>query len=270
MQSEACRAEGKADYATARAVCLNLTDAALRSACFADAKTAREEAAEECREERGARRELCAELGGGPYDPPFDPAEHDADFASPAHENPYFPLTVGDHWELAGEDETIVIDVLDETKLVDGVTCVVVRDRAERDGFVLEDTDDWMAQAKDGAVHYCGEISQSFELFPGDDPFVPELVSVDGSWKAADRTFKRDKECRRGVAMSNCQPMCGTPQGPRPRRSPPSWSSTKSRPALAAGTCTPRAPDGASGKPSKAPINQPTASAPDRGAFPRR
>jgi hypothetical protein len=184
VQSEACRAESKADSATARAVCLTLTDAADRAACFGDAKSARDEASAECRDQRSARRDLCEELGGGPYDPPFDPADHDTDFASPAHENPYFPLAIGDRWEFAGEDEAIEIEVQDETKLIDGVTCVVVRDRASLDGVVVEDTDVLFAHAKDGAVHYCGEISQSLELFPGDEPLEPELVSIDGSWKA--------------------------------------------------------------------------------------
>jgi hypothetical protein len=180
-QGAACRSAVQADYAGARAICLNRTDAAERSACFAAAREERSEASAECREQRSARRDLCEELGGGPYDPPFDPAAFETVFASP---NPYFPLSVGDRWSYAGEDETIEIEVRDETKAIEGVTCIVVVDRAEEEGQLVEDTDDWFAQAKDGAVHYCGEISRNFELFPGDDPLLPELVDVDGSWKA--------------------------------------------------------------------------------------
>ncbi len=74
--------------------------------------------------------------------------------------------------------------MLDETKLIDGVTCIVVNDVVAEDGELIEDTDDWFAQHVDGTVHYCGEIARDFETFDGDDPEEPELVSIDGSFKA--------------------------------------------------------------------------------------
>jgi hypothetical protein len=183
-QLEACKSDVKEGYATAKATCLNLGDDAARSACFDAAKSDREEGSQECREQRSARRDLCSELGGGRYDPSFDPADFDTDFANPPNPNPYFPLKIGDTWEYAGEDEQIGIEVLAETKLIEGVRCVVVRDRAEQGGVIVEDTDDWFGQRKDGTIDYCGEISQNFELFPGDEPLLPELVDVEGSWKA--------------------------------------------------------------------------------------
>jgi hypothetical protein len=76
-----------------------------------------------------------------------------------------------------------VIDVLDKTKLIDGVTCLVVQDRVSKNGELIEDTDDWFAQAKNGDVYYCGEEVKDFESFDGDDPRSPELVSIDGSFK---------------------------------------------------------------------------------------
>jgi hypothetical protein len=183
-QLEACRSEVKADSAIARAVCLNEPDAAAREACFDAAKEERQDAGEECREQRSARRDLCEELGGGPYAPSFDPADFDDDFASPAHPNPWFPVRVGHTWTYAGGDETIEIEVLGETKQIEGVPCVVVRDRALVAGAVVEDTDDWFGLRLDGTVDYCGEISQTLELFPGDAPAEPELVTLEGSWKA--------------------------------------------------------------------------------------
>ena len=33
-------------------------------------------------------------------------------------------------------------------------------------------------------VWYCGEIARNYETFEGDDPEDPELVDIDGSWKA--------------------------------------------------------------------------------------
>ena len=52
----------------------------------------------------------------------------------------------------------------------EGVTCIVVNDVVSVDGVPLEDTDDWLAQRKDGTVDYCGESVQDFETFEGDDP----------------------------------------------------------------------------------------------------
>jgi hypothetical protein len=52
------------------------------------------------------------------------------------------------------------------------------------DGDLVEDTDDWFAQAKDGNVWYCGEEVKDYETFEGDRPETPELVSIDGSFKA--------------------------------------------------------------------------------------
>jgi hypothetical protein len=74
--------------------------------------------------------------------------------------------------------------VLDETKLIDGVTCLVVRDVVEVDNELLEDTDDWFAQDTDGNVWYCGEEVKDYEWFDGDEPPLPELISDDGSFKA--------------------------------------------------------------------------------------
>ena len=71
-----------------------------------------------------------------------------------------------------------------KTKLIEGVTCVVVNDLVEEDGVPIENTDDWYAQDALGNVWYCGEIAKNFEIFEGDDPEEAELVDIDGSWKA--------------------------------------------------------------------------------------
>jgi hypothetical protein len=52
------------------------------------------------------------------------------------------------------------------------------------EGVVVEVTDDWYAQDIDGNVWYCGEISENYEAFDGDLTTGPELVDIDGSWKA--------------------------------------------------------------------------------------
>ncbi|MGH8659698.1 MAG: hypothetical protein ACREV4_14805 [Gammaproteobacteria bacterium] len=58
------------------------------------------------------------------------------------------------------------------------------RDQVFKDGDLVEDTDDWFVPAKNGNTWYCGEEVKDFESFDGDDPRLPELVSIDGSFKA--------------------------------------------------------------------------------------
>ena len=79
--------------------------------------------------------------------------------------------------------ETNTIVALDETKLIEGVTCIVLNDKRYEDGLLVEDTDDWYGQRKDGTVEFCGEAVSNFETFPGDNPARPERVNTDGQWK---------------------------------------------------------------------------------------
>lgn len=183
-QRLACESEVKDDAFTAQAICLNVGDEDEREDCFAEAKEDARDAREECGEQLAARRELCEALGEDRYDPDFDPADFDADFTNLTHPNPWFPLAIGNRWVYEGGDETVTVEVLAETKSIEGVTCIVVNDRVEQDGEVTEDTDDWFGQRKDGTVDYCGEISQELETFGGDAPELPELVSIEGSFKA--------------------------------------------------------------------------------------
>jgi hypothetical protein len=59
----------------------------------------------------------------------------------------------------------------------------VVNDLVFQDGDLVEDTDDWFAQATDENVWYCGEEVKDYESFDGDVPMRPELVSISGSFK---------------------------------------------------------------------------------------
>lgn len=183
-QFEACKNDINDNFFTASALCINVLDKQEQKKCFAEAKTARDEEGRSCSKKRAAREDLCAAIGEGPYDPNFDPALFDSDFRHITHLNPYAPLTIGNRWEYVDGQEHVTIEVLDKTKLIEGVTCIVSHDRAEEDGKVIEDTDDWFGQRKDGTVDYCGESTASFETFPGDVPEEPELVEIEGSWKA--------------------------------------------------------------------------------------
>lgn len=182
----ACHFEVEDDFWEARGICRNESDPVERQECFDEASDERADARQECGEQWAARRELCDALGEAPYDPPFDPADFETDFDDLTNPNPYFPLAVGNSWvyeEGDGEASTVV-EVLDKTKLIEGVTCIVVNDVEAEDGRVTEDTNDWFAHAIAGDIHYCGEISQELEFFDGDDPEEAELVEIEGSWKA--------------------------------------------------------------------------------------
>ncbi|MDQ3831666.1 MAG: hypothetical protein M3361_20700 [Candidatus Tectomicrobia bacterium] len=179
----ACQSEVRDDFFIAKATCISVSDDVERAQCFADARASRRESKELCREQRTGRLDACKSLGEGRYDPDFDPANFD-DPRNPTNPNPYFPLGIGNQWEYRGGAETNTVQVLNQTKAIAGVTCIVVRDKVFNDGDLAESTDDWFAPAKDGTVWYCGEEVKNFESFEGDDPRRPELVSIDGSFKA--------------------------------------------------------------------------------------
>jgi len=94
-------------------------------------------------------------------------------------DHPFFPFTPGSTWSYRGEEdgevEIIEVMVLDETRVVAGITAVVVRDTVTLDGELVEDTFDWYAQDADGNVWYLGEDSKEYEN--------GEVVSTAGSWE---------------------------------------------------------------------------------------
>ena len=184
LQLEACRHEVEDDYLVARAICINVSDGEERAECAGDARADRREERQVCREQRIARGELCDGIGEARYEPDFDPELFDDDFSNLTNPNPYFPLGIGNLSVFESEDETTTIEVLNKTKLIDGVTCIVVNDVVEEDGDLIEDTDDWFGQRKDGTIDYCGETVRDFEYFEGDNPREPELVETDGAFKA--------------------------------------------------------------------------------------
>lgn len=93
--------------------------------------------------------------------------------------NPFFPLVVGTTKTFEAQTsagvETTIVEVLNQTKVVNGVTAIVVRDRVSLGGSVIEDTYDWYAQDAAGNVWYLGEDSK--EMQNG------RVVSTDGSWE---------------------------------------------------------------------------------------
>ena len=183
-QLTACGGEVTDEYSTATAICINESNPADRTLCNRDAATARDEKSRLCQDQFDARRAVCARLGEGRYDPDFDQANFIRDFRHPGVSNPYLPLAIGNTWDYTSQSETDHIEVLGDTKLIDDVTCLVVRDQVSVDGRLTEDTDDWFALAKsNGDVWYCGEEVKDYETFTGDRPQNLELVAIDGSFK---------------------------------------------------------------------------------------
>jgi hypothetical protein len=177
----ACKNSVSDEFQLAKAICLNIGDDDERDTCEDAAQQARNDGNSECRDQRDARDDVCDLLGEGRYDPDFNPDLFTDPFANT---NVYFPLAVGNTRGYFGGGETVSIEVLDQTKSIAGVTCGVVHDQVTVAGFIIEDTNDWFAQAKDGTVWYCGEETKEYETFDGDNPIVPELVNIDGSFKA--------------------------------------------------------------------------------------
>jgi hypothetical protein len=122
---------------------------------------------------------LLVACGDDPTQPDYDPQLDPADFV-PQVTNQFFPLVPGTTCSYEGEaedgTETTVVEVLDETRIILGITATVVRDRVFLDGELIEDTFDWFAQQNTGDVWYLGEDSKEIEN--------GEVVSTEGSWEA--------------------------------------------------------------------------------------
>ena len=172
------------DFWVASARCINEAEQADRNQCNKAAAQERSDGNQLCRDQLDTRLAACGVIGEGRYDPEFDAQFFDSDFTRLTRPNPYFPLRIGNRWVYKSADELNTVEVLNQTKLIDEVRCIVVADQVFRNGELVEDTDDWYAQAKDGNVWYCGEEVKDYESFNGDVPKLPELVSIDGSFKA--------------------------------------------------------------------------------------
>ena len=95
--------------------------------------------------------------------------------------NPYFPLPPGTSFIYRGESEGVptrnVTYVTYDTKVITGVTTIVVHDQAFDQGVLVEDTFDWYAQDVDGNVWYFGEDTKELDE-------NGNVISTEGSWEA--------------------------------------------------------------------------------------
>ena len=120
---------------------------------------------------------------GGTYDNFYKDLEYEPDI-DPANfvdtiDNPWFPATPGKKYIYEGQTEDglerIEVYNTNETRIVMGVTCTVIRDTVSIGGELFEDTYDWFAQDIYGNVWYFGEDSKEFDDGEWD---------YSGSWEA--------------------------------------------------------------------------------------
>lgn len=114
--------------------------------------------------------------------PPTHPSA--AHFTHGRVDNPWFPLKPGTRYVYRGtEDHGEIRDVLiatHHTRVVDGVTCRVVFDRAWRNGHLTERTHDFYAQTRGGTVWYFGEHTATLDRHG-------HVTSRDGSFMSGQR-----------------------------------------------------------------------------------
>jgi hypothetical protein len=116
--------------------------------------------------------------------------------------NSLFPQTPGTTRSYTADTpdgvERIVIEVLNDTRVVMGVTCRVVRDRVFLDGVLIEDTLDFFAQDDDGNVWYLGEEVDNYNY---DDSGNLIDVTHEGAWEAGKDVAGRGVAARPGHVM---------------------------------------------------------------------
>ena len=109
------------------------------------------------------------------YRPSIDPANF-----STTIDNRYLAFATGTTFVYEGtrdgQAQRDVVTITDKTKVIMGVTCVVVTDVATHDGALLEKTEDWYAQDRAGNVWYFGEATATYDAQGNVD-------STEGSWQ---------------------------------------------------------------------------------------
>ena len=96
-------------------------------------------------------------------------------------DNRFFPLLPGTTFTYEGTEDgeklLETFEVTTETKVVDGVTCVVIRDNLKVAGVLEERTIDWYAQDRDGNVWYFGEDTATLDE-------QGNVTGTSGTWTA--------------------------------------------------------------------------------------
>lgn len=100
----------------------------------------------------------------------------------PTGKNPYFSLMPGTMAIFKGEDATLTITVLDETKVVDGVTTRIIEEREEEHGKPIEISRNFFAiDSKTSDIYYFGEEVDIYKDGKIDHHEGAWLSGVDGA-----------------------------------------------------------------------------------------
>ena len=192
IMAQSCSAEASEEEQALVAQCLNLSTDEARRQCQTDARLARREASDLCREQLDARKDTCELLDEARYD--VEPLSNPAlSFVDPGTigvsnaPNPFVSLEAGQTQVIRGEanfEEISVIHVTGDTRMILGQPCRVIADVKVTAGntgggvaySAVEVTDDWVAQERSGDLYYCGELSRNFEN--------AILRDLDGSFEA--------------------------------------------------------------------------------------
>jgi len=156
-----CLLQAKTDYQLTLGKCVNLTDSAERRAGLRQAAADYKAAVARCKEQYAVRKEICARLGGAPYDPLIN----SNNFVGHIN-NPFFPLTPGTTYYYLGrtvqgvQSRSNVVSVTYNTAVILGVTCVEVHSLVYVGGQLAEDALDWYAQDKKGNVWHFGKHAE--------------------------------------------------------------------------------------------------------------
>jgi hypothetical protein len=170
----ACVAGVTDDFSIGKGNCVNLADTAARQQCVADARDARTEAQQLCRDQSHARQDLCDALGQDPYDPAINPNEFLTPQVTAANPNPYFPLVPGTTRVFKGGGETDTVTVTNQTKVYGANDPALGTVGVTLGGLINNPAiSTWNGN---GAVWYFGEITQSMS--------EDGLISTDGSFLA--------------------------------------------------------------------------------------
>lgn len=116
-------------------------------------------------------------LAAGRYNPVIVPAEF-----STTIDNPFFTMPAGKRMYFKSQTgeglETAEIIVTGKTRKIMGVDTLEYWDRVSRDGVLIEDTHDFIAQHKNGDVWYFGEAVDNYEN--------GKLKNHQGAWLAGE------------------------------------------------------------------------------------
>ena len=119
-------------------------------------------------------------LASGPSKGGAGPGPDPADFTSPKP-NAYFPLEPGTVLTYRGSEGrdrlSERVTITDQTKMIQGITTIVVSDVVYANGVLDEKTEDWYANDNDGNVWYFGEATATYDEHGN-------VVSTEGSWEA--------------------------------------------------------------------------------------